>query len=127
MPSSMRPAEREALRQQARELRAWARQLTTEALLFRADAEVHRVRSEVARAASKELLSQLQRTVSKHAAILRKLDEPLERVIADAKQLANEATTEARLRYEHPAFVIQANVQPELVRWSTDGYLGFTP
>jgi len=122
----MTSAQREALRQQARETRAWARQLTAETLLFRADAEVHRVRSEVALAASTELLKRLQTTVSKYAAILRKLDEPIERVIADAKQLATEATVEVRMRYERPEYVLAAKVQPELVRWSTDGYLGLT-
>ena len=64
--------------------------------------------------------------MSKYAAILRKLDEPIERVIADAKQLATEATVEVRVRYERPEYVLAANVQPELVRWSTDGYLGLT-
>src|SRR5262245_51508562 len=96
----MKPAEREALRQQARDMRVWARLLARESLQFRADTEVHCVRSEVSLSASKQLLGTLQNTVSKYAAILRQLDEPPDRALADAKQLASEATVEARVGYE---------------------------
>jgi len=122
--TAMKPAEREAMRQQACDMRAWARRLAAETLVFRADVEVHRVHPDVANAASKELLSQLQRAVSKHAVMLRRLDEPFEHVIADATRLATEAAIEARIRYDRPEFVLAANVQPDLARWSTEGYLG---
>ncbi|HTI63791.1 MAG TPA: hypothetical protein VL524_09765 [Gemmatimonadaceae bacterium] len=122
--SPLTPAQRDALRADARDTRERARAVAAESLRLRSNAKEQRMSADSRVTVSKDLRDRLRAMVVKHARLTRALGEPPEQAILEVKTLASAAVDDVRASVETVDTREAQALRDDLVRWTIDAYFG---
>ena len=128
-PGELSDSERRAaLRRAARDARERARTLVARTLVAQSAVDGHRKPTAEVLAEAQRTLAELKGAVAAYANAMRGLDEPPERAIIQAKEMANEATADAAVAMAQTSWLRAAMIcdrlRDDVIRWTIDGYYG---